>query len=76
MQMRINTKIIEDIVKHFEDPKIQDMLEAIRVELKSDARKAKNEEAFTGLMNLAEKVMNEDFWCEMDYLLNCFYFDF
>ena len=60
--MKVNLRMISDVVENFEDPEIQDLLEAIRAELKSDARKTSNKEARVFLIDLADKVMNEGIW--------------
>ena len=75
--MKVTPTLITDIAKHFDDQGTQDLLEAMKAELKKDLRRSNLQGAdYDGASELIDNIDNQNFWCNLDWLLNNFTFDF
>jgi len=75
--MKVTPTLIADISKSFDDQGTQDLVEAIRAELKKDLRKSNLQGAdYDGASELIDNLDNPHFWYNLDWLLNNFTFDF
>lgn len=71
--MNMSPSLIQHICNHFDEQEVQDMLQAIEVELKQVARKDRKNGDF--YLQIASQVYDEDFWQTINYML-CFRFSF
>jgi len=78
--MRVSLEMIQDVRKNWDEQEIQDVIAAIKVELKKDFRSWQNknydDEALSMLSSLIDNVENEQFWDQLHFLLNHFEFDY
>ena len=82
MRINVTPSFISKLVKNWDNEDTQEMIEAIVAELKKDCREdlrhcygSKRDELEGWWEDLIGQVQNEDFWCQMDHLLN-FYFEY
>ena len=67
--MQVEPRFIEHVARNWEeDPQIQDMLEALAVEIKRRGRNC-SEEIAGICQNLASQIRDREYWIQMDILL-------
>ena len=78
--MRVSLELIKDVRNHWDEQETQDIIAAIKVELKKDYRswqnKNYNDEALSMLSSLIDNIDNSQFWDQLHFLLNYFQFDY
>lgn len=74
--MRISSSLVQMMLKKWDDQETQDLIQAMSTELKKDARHARNSKDAEFCTQLSDTVMDQNFWDQMDFLLNDFQFEF
>ena len=74
MSIHVGPKLIEDILKHWDDDGVKELLEAMRVEMRRDLRKCPNKNFVPILESIIEQLETKEFWKMIDYITN-FEFD-
>jgi len=76
-KQHVDFRMINYIDDKWEEQECQDLLEAMKVELKSDLRKRKHP-GFSdeNMEQLINNVQNRDFWAQLRLLFNDFGFEY
>ena len=69
MSIRVDARFVQDVVKHWGEPKTNAYIEAMRVEMRRDLRKC-NRNMAPILESLIDELPNEEFWVKMDWMYN------
>ena len=75
-KMAVDRKLIEDVCERWDDQDTQDLIAAIKVELKKDLRSTRDCNCQDVYSDLIDNIDNQTFWAQLDRLLNGFSFDY
>ena len=75
-KMVVDRKVIEDVCTRWDDQDTQDLITAIKVELKKDLRSTRDRNCQDVYSELIDNIDNQTFWAQFDLLLNGFSFDY
>ena len=68
MNMRVDSKLIGEVLKYWDDRKTQAMIESLRVEMRRDLRKCSRQE-IPLLEDVIERLSDKNFWITLDMVV-------
>lgn len=68
MNMRVDSKLIGEVLKYWDDRKTQAMIESLRVEMRRDLRKCPRQE-IPLLEDVIERLSDKNFWITLDMVV-------
>ena len=68
MNMRVDSKLIGEVLKYWDDRKTQAMIESLRVEMRRDLRKCPRQE-IPLLKDVIERLSDKNFWITLDMVV-------
>ena len=68
MSMRVDSRLIADIYKYWDDNKTQALIEALRVEMRRDLKRCSRNEAPL-VESIIEQLNSKDFWFTLNWII-------